>query len=184
MNLTARIILLLLLVSCGNEMDNYTSSSGNHSSHEDTVNEGWLRFDDKKFDIPLGKVLYDTLTLSARFDECGEWGGHKEMFVIYSSENHELLLDYTQDTVDCSKPYAKESRVVVVEKSQVLSEDAQKVIVEYLQNLVEESLKFNLGSHAGRYYSASTKDTSFIVTYHDDSDQWQEYEKMKKKVLK
>lgn len=43
------------------------------------------------------------LIIYANFDECGEWGGHKERFEIFAKKNQAFYAKYTRTKVDCEK---------------------------------------------------------------------------------
>jgi hypothetical protein len=111
----------------------------------------------------------DTLTLYARFDECGEWGGHTEVFKLYtksespatSSEN--LWFDYKRDSVDCSNPY--ESRNWIYGFSDKLTDGDQKRVIEYIHELLNNSINTeNIPFRSGQYYSVYTTDSTIMIS--------------------
>ncbi len=104
----------------------------------------------------------DTLTLFARYDECGEWGGHIETFKIYNKSNTDLWFDYRRDTVDCSGDIHG-SRKWINNFSDKLTNDNQKKIIEYIHDMLDESFKEKFIMHSGQYFSISNSDSTIII---------------------
>lgn len=131
----------------------------------------------------LGNVMgLNRLQLTARFSECGEWGGHFEKFDIYR-ENKILLADYVEDVVDCKAPYAKH-RKIAEQKTLQLNETHEKAIITYLKSLLETGLKLETPFHAGTDYRAVMNDSTLILRYYSEKKSWSEYEKLKTELLK
>ncbi len=99
----------------------------------------------------LGTLNYtDTLILSARFADCGEFGGHKEYLKIYSDKEKYMCL-FINQIVDCEKSYTD---FVEIDSTLVeLSEKNQQRVVEYLLELTKVSmLHQDLADHRSHYY--------------------------------
>jgi len=129
----------------------------------------------------------DTLTLYARFDECGEWGGHIEIFKLFSksetptTSSENLWFDYRRDSVDCSNPYEKRNWTYIF--TDKLTEDDQKKVIEYIHNLLDNSINTeNLPLPSGQYYSVFTRDSTIMISnYGEPLDSFQ---KLKNDLLK
>src|SRR5690606_16919701 len=88
---TTLLIIIMTFSSCKTEISGFKFS------------ERDLR---KPFDdTPLGFMSQlDTLKLTAHFSECGEFGGHKEVFSIHKNYKKEYFLKYTRDSIDLDCP--------------------------------------------------------------------------------
>ncbi|MGS2764802.1 hypothetical protein [Sinomicrobium sp. M5D2P9] len=96
----------------------------------------------------LGKLYYsDTLVLSARFADCGEFGGHKEYLKIYSDKEKRLCL-FINKSIDCKKSY--DDYVKIDSTLFELTKKNEQSILEYLLELTEISM---LGQDLSLNYS-------------------------------
>lgn len=99
----------------------------------------------------LGALTFtDTLVLSARFSDCGEFGGHKEYLKIYSEKEKYMCL-FIKQMVDCEKSYTDFVKIdsILFE----LSENNQKRVLEYMFELTKVSmLHQDLADHRSNYY--------------------------------
>ena len=131
----------------------------------------------------LGKIMgLNRLELRSRFNECGEWGGHNEMFDIYREEKV-LYAEYTEDEIDCNKPYSVNKKIAK-RKTIRLNKKKEKAIAEYLNSLLSYGLKMEYPTHAGTYYQAIMNDSTLILKYHSSNSLWNEYKKLKKELNK
>ena len=129
----------------------------------------------------------DTLTLYARFDECGEWGGHVEVFKLfsksesYTTSSENLWFEYKRDSVDCSNPY--ENRSWAYSFTDKLTDYDQEKVIEYIHDLLNKSINTeNSPMHSGQYYSVFTRDSTLVISnYGPPVDGFQ---KLKKQLLK
>jgi len=113
----------------------------------------------------------DTLTLYANFDECGEWGGHIEIFKLYNksesflASDNDLWFEYKRDSVYCPvDPY--KSREWIYRFTDKLTNDDQTKVIEYIHDLLNNSISNSerLRSHSGHYYSAYTSDSTIMIS--------------------
>jgi hypothetical protein len=153
---TISSILTIFLVGCN---DRQASKIQNEKSEPRLETYGQIR--------NLWRT--DTLTLYARFDECGEWGGHIEVFKLYSksespmTSSENLWFDYKRDSVDCSNPY--ENRDWTYSFTDKLTDDDQKKVIEYIHDLLNNSINTeNLPRHSGQYYSVFTRDSAIVIS--------------------
>lgn len=140
----------------------------------------------------LGRLYYsDTLVLSARFADCGEFGGHMEYLKIYS-ENDKYMCLYINKQVDCKKSFEDFERIdsTLFE----LSEYNQRNIVDYLSNLIEMSmLRQNLSNNYSNYYKLElytehTGEPYFIenplmsLYFQDQSLKWSKFINLREEI--
>ncbi|MHA7832466.1 MAG: hypothetical protein ACX93O_15330 [Flagellimonas sp.] len=123
----------------------------------------------------------DTLVLSARFSDCGEFGGHNEYLKIYSEKEKYMCL-FIKQMVDCKISYTDFIKIdsTIFE----LSEKNQRSILEYLLELTKVSmLHQNLADHRSNYYemfisSGNTEAPYFVESplmtwnFQDQSLKW------------
>lgn len=99
----------------------------------------------------LGTLTFtDTLVLSARFSDCGEFGGHNEYLKIYSEKEKYMCL-FIKQMVNCKTSYTDFIKIdsTIFE----LSEKNQRSILEYLLELTKVSmLHQDLADHRSNYY--------------------------------
>jgi len=107
---------------------------------------------------------YDTLTLYAQYKECGEWGGHTEVFKIYKKDKKEMWANYKKDSANCDGPI---SRKVIYEKSLKLTPENQAVIIHYMHDLLDLSFANDPAiSNSGEYYSVISSDSSLVISHY------------------
>lgn len=160
-----------------------------------SIKEGLFLKDSVGIDFskgPLGRLYYsDTLVLSARFADCGEFGGHKEYLKIYS-ENDKYMCLYINKQVDCKKSFEDFERIdsTLFE----LSEYNQRNIMDYLSNLIEMSmLRQNLSNNYSNYYKLElntehTGEPYFIenplmsLYFQDQSLKWSKFINLREEI--
>jgi len=135
-------------------------SCGNQKANPDTISitkDFW------------SKGNFSTLTLSAQFSECGEWGGNQEKLTIYSHDDFDFYLNYQTFTANCDSvgmsgyPF----RILSSEKSTILSEAQKDAITQYVFRLLTSKFNENWGDHAGHVYSASLSDSTLNIHVYD-----------------
>jgi hypothetical protein len=122
---------------------------------------------------------YDTLTLYARYKDCGEWGGHTEVFKIYKNDNKEMWANYKKDSANCNSPI---SRKVSYERSLKLTADGQILIIQYMHDLLDLDFSNDpVMSNAGEYYSVFSSDSSLVISHYTSS--FLGFDKLREKIL-
>ncbi|MGE0638020.1 MAG: hypothetical protein AB7P01_16370 [Bacteroidia bacterium] len=127
-------------------------------------------------DITVG----DTLTLSARYSECGEWGGHIEKLHLIRKQN-DLWITLYIDTVSCDDdPNA--TRKQIIDKSKRLKKEDKNSIVMYIDKFMVDSKKdnFPLGN-SSHSFMIINKDTTLKFT--DWSLQWREFKTLRQTIF-
>jgi len=111
------------------------------------------------------------LILYANFDECGEWGGHKESFEIFAKEDKEFYAKYKRTKVDCDKVgalYGKpEFQQPYVNKEIKLAAKQKIAINNYLEELIRSKIKENFAGNAGQNFGAIKTDSTLIIDVYD-----------------
>lgn len=74
----------------------------------------------------------DTLSLTARFCECGEFGGHKERLKIFNNYKNECFVRYVKDSIDldCPNEFDKNA-VIIIDTIFKIDKPKQVQIVKY-----------------------------------------------------
>ena len=128
----------------------------------------------------------DTLTLSARFSECGEFGGHKERIdVFYNYSEREHFANYVIDSIDIKCPEGfEEDAIIKTDTLFKLSLENEYAIVQYLDNLYKRVLIRKPPSHANDYYSAYTQFSGLRISTAEPYKDWNEYNELVKKLIK
>ena len=134
-------------------------------------------------------IITDTLEMSAYFDECGEFGGHREQIRIYKIEGSvpgdsldTLGADLLIDTVKCASDNRK--RILDKTKTKILTSDDKRVILKYVSELLENALNETWHSNAGKVYSVQCKMPKLAVSYLDDGQDWDGFYEMRNSVFK
>src|SRR5262249_43489736 len=98
----------------------------------------------------------DSLTLTAYFDDCGEWGGHDEKIIIIK-EKDEFLATYFKYSSMCESGKQEDSVIkVLVKKSKILTVFDSTNIEKFIDDLVEATndKEHNFPSgNAGTFFS-------------------------------
>ncbi len=168
------ISLLPLLVGC-NE-DGQKSEMDLLSAHEIVAEKHPLDF---LFEV-------DTLTLSARFSECGEFGGHNERIdVFYSYSEREHFANYVIDSIDLKCPEGFEENAIIKTDTLIkLSLENEYAIVQYLDKLYKRVLIRKYPYHANDYFSAYTQFSGLRLTTAEPDKDWNEFNELVKKLMK
>lgn len=141
----------------------------------------------------LGKLYYsDTLVLSARFADCGEFGGHREYLNIFSDKEKKLCL-LINKSIDCKKSY--KDYVKIDSTLFELSEKNEQNILEYILELTEVSMfeqdlsrnysnfyemKLNSGLSGEPYF---LKSPLMYVYFDDQSLKWPYFILLKNEIM-
>ncbi|MBC7000897.1 hypothetical protein [Cytophaga sp. FL35] len=199
-------LLILTIASCGkqNSKKKINILSEQNLKLKDSI-ENLLRTKESKFlsdsvkiDFSkgiLGVLNYpyysDTLVLSARFADCGEFGGHKEYLKIYVADEKYICL-FINKSIDCSQSYSKYTKIDTL--TYELNEINQKRVLDYLLKLTEVSmLQQDLITNFSNYYeieqlSGYTKDFDILEShekrlhFRDQSLKWKEFEKLRENI--
>ncbi|WP_125916888.1 hypothetical protein [Hymenobacter coccineus] len=133
-------------------------------------------------------IINDTLKLSAHFDECGEFGGHREQIRIYNlrSTNPNGVLnilnaDLLVDTIKCP---SNRKRKFKKTKTKRLADNDKAIVLDYMNDLFEHSFNEELISNAGKSYTIECKMPRISMSYIDDEQGWNGFYNLKNSLFK
>jgi hypothetical protein len=134
------------------------------------------------FDYELGLTITGpTLTITCQYDDCGEWGGHREEIRLVKNNQSSFCLDYQKDSVNCANItelfdgfgfYYGVKRVPAYGENSMAPDAMKKHIRNFastmMQSIFEDDFYF---SHAGVITTIANRDSSlFIQTYSNKAD--------------
>lgn len=135
---------------------------------------------------PLGFLFQgDTLHLTAKFSECGEFGGHKEKIQIYRNYKKEYFAKFTKDSIDLDCPNDFEEKAIIIQDTIiVINKSKEKFIGNYLNKLYKRAIIGKVSSHSNDYFSAKTNHTGLSLATAEPKKNWNEFRKLQIKLLK
>lgn len=97
---------------------------------------------------------FDTLFITAEFDECGEWGGHVEKLILTSTQGNLVEARLIVDSISCKEIITfedkengylysdldDEKRVILVDSIKQLKKEEEKLIANFIHRIVDLSL--------------------------------------------
>jgi hypothetical protein len=91
----------------------------------------------------------DTLKIIVVFDDCGEWGGHKEYISLQRKENNKILAHYVVDSISCKNIIStnefseldENKRIVITDVRKELNKTDEKHIYEFIIRVFELYLR-------------------------------------------
>ena len=127
------------------------------------------------------------LIIYARFDECGEWGGHTEDIIITANSDRKFYATFRKTRVDCDKVsllYGKpEFHEVELEKTFELTNSHKEAIEKYAKNLVHSKFSERNPGHSGKIFGIIKTDSTFIIDVYDqNSDNIKNYHHLQKEL--
>lgn len=108
--------------------------------------------------------------ITARFSECGEFGGHDEGMKIYCKyRSKKFNLDYYKTQIACDSFDEKGNLKMdtIITKTIELDKKSEKAIVSYLQRLTKSKVISHFPGHAGNYFEARKSDSTFVIQVYD-----------------
>lgn len=122
---------------------------------------------------PKNSDFFDTnnkITIYSIFDECGEWGGHKEKFEIFDKDDNEFYANYIKTKVNCnniSENYGTSKfQEPHIYKTFKLNDFQKTEIVNYFHNLVNSKISERFPGHSGKTFGVQ-KDSTFVIEVYD-----------------
>ncbi|MCH5715490.1 hypothetical protein [Niabella hibiscisoli] len=119
--------------------------------------------------------LYDSLTLEARFSECGEWGGHKERIVVPHWKTDSASLTYIVYPYNCdSLDYYYGNDTISPAASRaipLLDTDAKKALTQYMQRLVISKSNERLPGHGNNIFSVRNSSRTLKINLYGDEEE-------------
>ena len=108
----------------------------------------------------------DTLYFNVSIDDCGEWGGPKEEFIIYIDSSDTYQLNYKRYRFNCDSigVYAdNRKKLLEFEKTITLDDPEKKVISDFLLDLMQAKIEEEIDSNAGSAYQVFKSDSTLMV---------------------
>jgi len=119
--------------------------------------------------------LHDSLTLEARFSECGEWGGHREQILISNWKRDSSALIHTIYPYKCDSLdyyYGNDSIAPVsIRQISLLDSNAKQAVIQYIQQLILSKSKERFPGHAGNIFSVQNSTKTLKIKVHDQSEE-------------
>lgn len=127
----------------------------------------------------------DTLKLTARFSECGEFGGHKEKIQIYRNHKREYFAIFTKDSIDldCSNDF-EENAILIKDTVLKINISKEKLVLKYLNQLYKRSITGKTINHSNNYFRATTNHTGLSLSTDELEKNWNEFRKLQISLLK
>lgn len=111
----------------------------------------------------------------AYFDECGEWGGHKESFEIFAKEDKNFYAKFIRTKVDCEKlgelygtPEFQQPDIKTEFK---LTENNIIAVNNYLSKLLKSKISERFPGHAGQIFGAMKSDSTLVIDVYDSNEE-------------
>ncbi len=124
--------------------------------------------------IELGSINQTSnLKIEARFDECGEWGGHKEEIIISADKKENIYATYNIYPFNCDSLdfyYGKRDIIPANSKKILLTDKTKKSIVEYIHRLIKSKISERFPGHAGNSFSIVNTDSSLNIHVYDNKE--------------
>lgn len=125
----------------------------------------------------------DTLILTARFAECGEFGGHKEKISIIRTYKNEYFAKIVIDSVNLDCPSDFEKYAIQTKDTLLkINTEKEKAILKYLNKLYKRATTNRANFHTAEYYGASKR--GFEIHSDEQPNTWNEFRKLRKTLLK
>lgn len=134
------------------------------------------------FDYEMGLTISGpTLVITCAYDDCGEWGGHREEIRLVKSNQTSFCLEYQQYAVKCDSLteifdglafYYGFKQALVREENLT----ADNIIKKHVRNFASEMMRSKFEdehyfSHAGVLTTIANRDSSFFIrTYTNSGD--------------
>jgi hypothetical protein len=127
----------------------------------------------------------DTLTLKARFSECGEFGGHKEKIILFCNYKREYFAKFTRDSIDLDCPANFENSAVIIKDTLFkINTQKEKIVLKYIDKLYKRALTNKPPYASFDYFEAYTRHKSLSVSSIEDPKSWNEFRKLQIELLK
>lgn len=135
---------------------------------------------------PLG-ILYqtDTLTLTAKYSECDEFGGHTERMKVFCNYKREYFVKYVRNSIDLDCPNNFEETAIIIKDTMFkIDMRKEKLVVKYLNKLYKRNMTSKMISHSNDYFKAETKYSGLSLFTAEPKKDWKEFRKLQIELLK
>jgi hypothetical protein len=115
----------------------------------------------------------NNLSIEARFDECGEWGGHKEKIKFFADSTMTFHANYQVFPFKCDSLdyyYSNQNLKPTVEKTIVLGDKEKKSVRDYFQRLKQSKITEKFPGHAGNIFTMANSDSTLLIKVYDQNE--------------
>lgn len=136
------------------------------------------------------------IDLSAKFSECGEWGGHEENIFITTKADEKFHLTYQNYYANCDSmvlikdsvgSYYAPFKTLVDSCSVIMNQNQMNSIYKFTHNLLDAKFRESFPGHAGdnfylKKYDGFAGDKFIINFYGEDSQLIKDYIQLLKEL--
>ena len=109
--------------------------------------------------------------ISARFNECGEWGGHKEEIFLTADKSENFFAEYHVFPYNCDSlmhEISSKNVVPTISKKITLNEKNKLAILRFLHDMMDAIITQDLISHAANNFTIANSDSSLFLSLSTD----------------
>lgn len=118
-----------------------------------------------------GDIRPDTLYLEVQLDDCGEWGGPPEKFVLYVDSLQHYKLDYKLYRFNCDsvdKYYSLKNKPLDYKASIVLNKKTKKIVSDFFTHILQAKISEQVYSNAGSTYWLYNNDSTLNINVYSE----------------
>ena len=122
----------------------------------------------------LSEINYqDTLYIKSKFSECGEWGGHDEIFKIFNIKERKTKLQFERNEVKDCFDKSKGGEILqtsTIKKELILSDSQKQALMNYINDLMKSKFIENPISHSGNRFSVEDSKGNLEISVFGNQD--------------
>ncbi len=127
----------------------------------------------------------DTLEMYVNLDECGEWGGPKEIFKIYKKDKINFMLRYEKYKFSCDSIsyYYGFDTIIDYKKEIEINKIEKKLLSSFFEDLIKAKInEVQLGNFGSVYELNNSDSTLNILVYTNKTDIKKRFLRLKEKL--
>jgi hypothetical protein len=129
------------------------------------------------------------LSIEARFSECGEWGGHKEIIKVTADKQQTLYATYKIYPFNCDSLdyyYGNKNLTPISDRKVILDEQKKLAIINYIQRLTQSRIAQRFpSSNANNVFSIVNSDSTLLIRVYGSKEyEIRSYKKMVSELFK
>ncbi|MFL9844225.1 hypothetical protein [Flavobacterium rhizosphaerae] len=107
----------------------------------------------------------DTLYLDITLDDCGEWGGPPEKYMLYKNTHEQYILYYERYRFNCDSinEYYGKKEQLELKKTIVLNKHTQRVLTGFLEDIMRAKISENISYDTASIYYIHANNGTFNV---------------------
>jgi hypothetical protein len=114
------------------------------------------------------------LSIEARFNECGEWGGHQETIKVSADKQKIIYGTYKIYPFNCDSLnyyHANRNLTPTIERKVVLDEQKKQSIIDYIQRLTQSRIAQRFPtSNANNVFSVVNDDSTLLIRVYGNKE--------------